>query len=102
MTLQPHPDTQPKEPVHTTMQASTDTLHTTQREAQSSYKISPHSNGQESSKLEGWFMDIEAAVDILQRSHTGLAETKSHGLTHTLIREILQAGKWMKSRASLR
>ena len=60
-------------------------------------------NGQESSKLEDWFMDIETAADILTEIHTCLAEAKSHGLSHTLICEALQAGKcWDELKGILR
>ena len=38
-------------------------------------------------------MDIETASEILTESHTHLAKTKSHSLTHTLIFKALQAGK---------
>ena len=55
----PHPN---EEPVHKIMQAYMDTLCTTQREANLTttrlYDI-PMLNGQDSSKLEDWFMDIE-------------------------------------------
>ena len=50
-------------------------------------------DGQDSSKLEDWFMDIETAIDILTKSHTCLAETKSHSLTCTLIHKAIQTGK---------
>ena len=54
----------------------------------------PTFDGQDSSKLEDWFMDIETATDILTESHMHLAEAKSHGLTHMLIHEATQTGKW--------
>ena len=50
-------------------------------------------DGQNSSKLEDWFKDIETATDILKESHTHLAEAKSCGLTHTLIHKVTQTGK---------
>ena len=97
MTLQPHPTCQPKEdPVHTTMQVYTDTLHAIQREANFTTSLLediPTFDGQDSSKLEDWPMDPETAADILTESHKHLTEAKSHGLTHTLICEALQAGK---------
>ena len=53
----------------------------------------PTFDGQDSSKLEDWFMDTETVADILTESHTHLAEAKSCSLTHTLICEATQAGK---------
>ena len=38
-------------------------------------------------------MDLETTIDILTESCTHLAEAKSHGLTCTLICEVLQVGK---------
>ena len=70
MMLHPHSSPQPKEePVHKTMQAYTDTLCATLRESNLTTTMlhdTPTFNGQESSKLEGWFMDIETTTDILQ------------------------------------
>ena len=80
--------------MHTTMQAYTDTLHATQREANITMTLLQDItmfSGQDSSKLEDWFMDVETATDILTKRHTYLAEAKSHGLTHTLIHEATQA-----------
>ena len=60
------------------------------------------SHGQDSSNLEDWFMDLEAAKDISSASGTCLAEAKSKGLTCTLICEALQAGKcWDKLKGIL-
>ena len=36
----------------------------------------PTFDGQDSSKLEDWFMDIETATDILTESHSHLTEAK--------------------------
>ena len=63
----------------------------------------PAFDGQDSSNLENWFMDIETIADILTESCTHLAEAKSHGLTHTLICEARQIGKcWDKIKGILR
>ena len=78
------------------MQACRDTLHTTQREANltiSLLQCIPTFNGQDSSKLEDWLMDLETTADILTDSNTCLAEAKYQSLTHNLIHEALQAGK---------
>ena len=97
MVLQLHPSPQPnEEPVHTTMQVYTDTLHATWREANlttSLFQDIPTFDGQDSPELEDWLMDLETATDILIESCTHLARAKSCGLTHTLICEALQAGK---------
>ena len=89
MMLQLHSGSQPiKEPVHKTMQAYMDTLCTTQRESNLTMTMLqgiPTFDGQDSSKLEDWFMEIETTADILTESCTCLAEAKSHGLTHMLI-----------------
>ena len=66
--LQPHPTPWHKEePVHTSMQAYTDTLHATHREANLTMSLLQDItmfNGQDSSKLEGWLMDLDTAADI--------------------------------------
>ena len=49
----------------------------------------PIFDGQDSSKLDDWFMDIETAADIL----TFLAKAKSCSLICTLICEATQTGK---------
>ena len=53
----------------------------------------PTFDGQDSSKLEDWFMDIETTADILTESHTHLAKAKLCGLIYTLICEATQMGK---------
>ena len=65
--LQPHPSPQPSEdPMDKMMQAYTDTLHITQREANFTMILLqdiPTFDDQHSSKLEDWFMDIETNTD---------------------------------------
>ena len=71
----------------------TQTLCATQRESNLTTTILqdiPTFDGQDSSKLEDWFMDIET---VANKSHTYLAKAKSHNLTHTLISEATQTGK---------
>ena len=96
MILQPHPTTHPiEEPMHK-LSRLTDTLCTTQREANLTMTMlqeSPTFDGQDSWKLKDFFMDIETTNEILTESHTCLAKAKSCGLTWTLIHEALQAGK---------
>ena len=99
--FQLHPVPQPiEEPIHKTMQAYTDTLHTTQREANLTMTMLqdiPTFDGQDSSKLEYWFIDREISTDILTESHTQLAESKS---THSSMRPFKQENSGMKSRTS--
>ena len=61
------------------MQAYTDTLCTTQKESNLTTTMLqdiPAFDGQDSLKLEDWFMGIENAADILTESCTCLAEAK--------------------------
>ena len=105
MMLQPLPQSS-EEPVHKTKQAYTNTLHTTQRESNITTTMLqdiPAIDGQDSSKLKDWFMDLETATDILIESFTCLAKAKSHSLTHTLICEAIQTGKcWNEIKGILR
>ena len=88
------------------MQVYTDTLHATQRDSNLTTTMLQDMSifdGQDSSQLEDWFMDIETAADILTESHTCLAKAKSCGLTCTLIHEATQTGKcWNEIKGSLR
>ena len=97
MSFQPHPVPQSsEEPVHKTMQAYADILHTTQRESNlnmSMLQDMPTFDGQDSLKLRDWLIDIETAADILTESCTCLDEAKSHGLTFMLICKATQTGK---------
>ena len=82
--------------IHTVMQQSMDTLGATQRQTNLTTSLLQdiHTfDGWDTTKLEDWLSDIERVVDILKESHACLAEEKSHGLTHTLVCETLQAGK---------
>ena len=54
----------------------------------------PKCDGQDSSELEDWFMDIETTTDILTESQTCLAKAKSYGLIHTFICEATHTGKY--------
>ena len=53
----------------------------------------PTFDGQDSSKLEDWFTDIETTADILTVSYICLTEANSHSLTHMLIHEATQTVK---------
>ena len=50
-------------------------------------------NGNDSSQLEDWFIDIETASDLTGKSRTKLAQAKSKGLIHTLTSEGLSSNK---------
>ena len=50
-------------------------------------------NGNDSSQLEDWFIDIETASDLTGESRTTLAQAKPKGLIHTLISEALSSTK---------
>ena len=79
MVLQPAHQSS-EESVHKTMQAYTYTLCTTQRQSNLATTMLhdiPTFDGQDSSKLEDWFMDIETTANILTKSHTHLDEAKS-------------------------
>ena len=51
-------------------------------------------NGNDSTQLEDWLVDIGTAVDLSAESRTKLAQAKSKGLTLTLITEALTSGKF--------
>ena len=57
----------------------------------------PTLNGQDSTQLEDWLMDIETASELTGESRTKIAQAKSKGLVRTLISEALTAQKnWME------
>ena len=62
----------------------------------------PILNGQDSSQLEDWLMDIETASELTGESRTKLAQAKSRGLVRTLISKALTAQKsWEEFKDSL-
>ena len=62
----------------------------------------PTLNGQDSSQLEDWLIDIEAASELTGESRTKIAQAKSKGLVRTLISEALTAQKtWEEIKDSL-
>ena len=73
-----------------------DTLCSTQKQtnfANSLIQDIPIFNGNDSTQLEDWLVDIETAANLSAESRTKLDQTKSKGLTHTLITEALTSGK---------
>ena len=62
----------------------------------------PTLNGQDSSQLEDWLIDIETASELTGESRTKIAQAKSKGLVRTLISEALTAQKtWEEIEDSL-
>ena len=59
----------------------------------SSLQDIPIFNGQDTSQLEDWFMDIDTASELTGESRTILAQAKSKGIVRTLISEALTAQK---------
>ena len=53
----------------------------------------PMFKGWDTTKLEDWLSEIKTVADILKESCACLAKAKSCSLTHTLVHEVLQAGK---------
>ena len=78
------------------MQKNTDTLCTTQWQMNLTMSLLqniPTFDGWDTTKLEDWLSNIKTVADLLKESQACLAIAKSHGLTHTLICEALQAEK---------
>ena len=92
-------------PIENVLDSYTETLCTAQKKT--SLKSSllqdiPILNGQDSSQLEDWLMDIETASELTGKSRTKLAQAKSRGLVRTLITEALTAQKsWEEIKDSL-
>ena len=62
----------------------------------------PILNGQDSSQLEDWLMDIKTASELTCESRTKLAQAKSRGLERTLTSKALTAQKnWEEIKDSL-
>ena len=50
-------------------------------------------SGSDSTQLEDWLVDNLTVASVTDKSRTKLAQTKSKGLTHTLVTEALTSGK---------
>ena len=82
----------PPEPLDEVLQQNTETLCSTQKQttfANTLIQGIPIFNGSNSTQLEDWLVDIETAADLTDESRTKLAQTKSKGLTCTLIQKLL-------------
>ena len=92
--------------MHKTVQAYMDTLHARQGESNLTMTMLhdiPTFDGQDSSKLENWFMHIETATDFLTERCTCLTKAKSCGLTCMLICKPIQTGKcWDEVKGTIR
>ena len=59
-------------------------------------------NGQDSSQLEDWLIDMETASELTGESRTKIAQAKSKGIVRTLISEALTTQKtWEEIKDSL-
>ena len=92
-------------PIENVLDRYTETLCTAQKKTSlesSLLQNIPILNGQDSSLLEDWLMDIETASELTNESRTKLAQAKSRGLVRTLITEALIAQKsWDEIKDSL-
>ena len=86
----------PPEPLDDVLWQYTETLCTTKKQTNflnTLIQDIPTFNGSNSMQLEDRLVDIETAADLTDDSRTKLAQTKSKGLTCTLITEALTLGK---------
>ena len=92
-------------PIENVLDRYTKTLCTAQKKTSlesSLLQDIPILNGQDSSQLEDWLMDIETASELTGKSRTKLAQAKLRGLVRTLISEALTAQKnWEEIKDSL-
>ena len=102
LTLTLHPSSDPIEKV---LGKYTETLCTAQKKTSlesSLLQDIPTLNGQDSSQLEDWLIDIETASELTGESRAKIAQAKSKGLVRTLISEALTAQKtWEEIKDSL-
>ena len=96
-----HSDT----PIENMLDRCTKTLCTAQKKTSlesSLLQDIPILNGQDSSRLEDWLMDIETASELTGESGTKFAQAKSKGLVRTLISKAFTAQKnWEEIKDSL-
>ena len=92
-------------PIENVLDRYTKTLCTAQKKTSlesSLLQDIPILNGQDSSQLEDWLMDIETASELTGESRTKLAQAKSRGLVRTLISKALTTQKnWEEIKDSL-
>ena len=86
----------PPEPIEEVLHQYTNTLCTAQKKmsfVNSLLQDITILNGNDSSQLEEWLIDIKTASDLTGKSRTKLAQAKSKGLICTLISEALTSNK---------
>ena len=86
----------PPEPLNNVLKQYMDTLCSAQRQTNLTNTLIqdiPIFNGNGSTQLEDWLVDIETAAYLSAEGRTKLAQTKSKGLTHTLISEVPTSDK---------
>ena len=95
----------PAEPIGEVLNKYTNTLCNTQKKTSlenSLLQDIPILNGNDSSQLEDWLIDIETASELMGKSRTKLAQAKLKGLIRTLISEALTLTKtWEDIKDSL-
>ena len=95
----------PTEPIGEVLNKYTNTLCTAQKKTSlesSLLQDIPILNGNESSQLEDWLIDIETTSELTGKSRTKLAQAKSKGLVRTLLSEALTLNKtWEDIKDSL-
>ena len=95
LSLALHPSS-PSEPLDEVLQQYTETLCTAQNKttfASTLLQDITIFNGNDSTQLEDWLLDIETATDLTSENRTKLAQAKCKGLTHMLISEALNSDK---------
>ena len=86
----------PSEPLDEVLQQYTETLCTAQKRttfASTLLQDITIFNGNDSTQLEDWLINIETATDLTSESQTKLAQAKSKCVTHMLISEALNLDK---------
>ena len=94
----------PLEPLEEVLQQYTNTLCTAQKKTSFVNTLLQDMifNGNDSSQLEDWFINIETASDLTGKSRTKVAQAKSKWLICTLISEALSSNKtWDEIKDSL-
>ena len=95
LSLALHPSA-PSEPLDEVLQQYTETLCTVQKKttfASTLLQDITIFNGNDSTQLEDWLLDIETAANLTSESRTKLAQAKCKGLTHMLISGALNSDK---------
>ena len=90
----------PAEPFGEVIHQYTNTLGTTQKQTKLNNSLIQDIdvfNEYDSTKLEEWLMDIEAAADLTNECQAKLAKAKLRGLTHALLMEAITSdNSWDK------